>query len=72
MYLGSSGTWYTARFTVDAMKQCHVNYDYDSESIDPDFEGTVDDIRDELIEDQGIFPRDREHLPGWHPCRALS
>jgi hypothetical protein len=72
MYRPGGGTWYTARFTVDATQQCQVNYDYDSEPTDPDFEETVDDIRDELIEDQEMFPRDQEHLPGWHPCRAPS
>jgi hypothetical protein len=72
MYRPGSGTWYTARFTVDTTKQCHTNYDYESEPIDPDFQETVDDIRDELIEDQEMFPRDQEHLPGWHPCRAPS
>jgi hypothetical protein len=72
MYRPGSGTWYTARFTVDATKQCDAKYDYDSLPIDPEHEETIDDIRNELIEDQERFPRDQEHLPGWHPCRAPS
>jgi hypothetical protein len=72
MYRPGIGTWYTARFTVDATKECRVNYNYDSLPVDPEHEETIDDIRDELIEDHERFPRDQEHLPGWHPCRAPS
>jgi hypothetical protein len=69
MYLPGKGTWYTGRFTVDAPGECAAEYDYDSIPLDPYFEETLEDIRDELIEDQKLFPRDQENLPEWHPSR---
>jgi hypothetical protein len=69
MYRPGKGTWYSARFTIDAQQLCEVQYDYDSMPVDPEFNETLADIRDELIEDQRLFPRDQEHLPEWHPAR---
>jgi hypothetical protein len=69
MYQPGTGTWYSAHFTIDAQGVCEVNYDYDSMPVDPNFDETLADIRDELIDDQKLFPRDQEHLPAWHPSR---
>jgi hypothetical protein len=72
MYQPGGGTWYTARFMVDANRTCSIEYDYESIPIDPDSGETVEDVRDELVEDHEMFPRSQEHLPQWHPCRASS
>jgi hypothetical protein len=69
MYRPGKGAWYSARFTIDAQQACEVQYDYDSVPVDSDFGETLEDIRDELIEDQKLFPRDQENLPEWHPSR---
>ncbi len=70
MYQPGKGTWYTARFTIDAAGNCDVRYDYDSMPANPTFNETVADIHDLLVEDHERFPRDQEHLPEWHPSRT--
>jgi hypothetical protein len=70
MFQPGKGTWYSAHFTINSAGECDVRYDYDSIPLDPDFDETLEDIRDSLIEDQELFPRDQEFLPEWHPCRA--
>jgi hypothetical protein len=77
MYRPGVGTWYTAHFTVDETKECGVEYDYDTMPEDREIlmahgPGINDELREVLLEDQEMFPRDQEHLPGWHPCRAPS
>jgi hypothetical protein len=72
MYQPSKGTWYSARFAIDDKGNCNARYDYDSIPLDPDFDETLEDIRDSLVEDQELFPRDQEFLPEWHPCRDNS
>jgi hypothetical protein len=69
MFLPGKGTWYTGTFTVESTGKCEAQYDYDSAPLDLDFEETLADIRDELIEDQELFPHDQENLPEWHPSR---
>jgi hypothetical protein len=70
MFQPGKGTWYSAHFTINSAGECDVYYDYESIPLDPDFDETLEDIRDSLIEDQELFPRDQEFLPEWHPCRA--
>jgi hypothetical protein len=77
MYRPDSGTWYTARFTVDEVKKCDVEYDYDTMPEDREIlmahgPGMNDELREILVEDHEMFPRDQEYLPGWHPCRLPS
>jgi hypothetical protein len=64
MYQRGKGTWYHARFQVQRSGTQDVEYDYDSIP----FSGDVDeDVRNLLIEDQKLFPRDQNSLPLWHP-----
>ncbi len=69
MFRPGTGTWYTATFTVESTGKCDAHYNYDSAPLDLDFDETLEDIRDEALEDQLLFPRDQEHLPEWHPSR---
>lgn len=69
MYQPGKGTWYIGRFAISETGECGADYDYDSIPLDPDFEETLDDIREELIDDQERYPRDQEALPEWHPSR---
>jgi hypothetical protein len=69
MFRPGEGTWYMALLTVEPNGKYDVRYDYDSAPLDPDFGETLDDIHDEALEDQELFPRDQEHLPEWHPSR---
>jgi hypothetical protein len=70
MHQPGKGTWYTARFTIDADGNCSADYDYDSVPLNPSFDETIEDICDLLVDDQKRFPRDRDNLPTWHPCRS--
>jgi hypothetical protein len=69
MYEVKRGTWYTAAFSIRSDGERSTQYDYESIPIHPQFNETLDDIRDSLMEDQERFPRDQEHLPEWHPAR---
>jgi hypothetical protein len=69
MFRPGKGTWYTALLTVESDGKCDVRYEYDSAPLDPDFGEALDDIREEAIEDQELFPRAQAHLPEWHPSR---
>jgi len=64
MYQEGKGTWYNARLTLDSGGRLDAEFDYDN----PPFEGDADPGL--LIEDQRLYPRDAELLPGWHPSRA--
>lgn len=66
MYQEGSGTWYTARLTVDRHGHLESEFDYDN----PPLDGHADP--ELLEEDQKDFPRDNAHLPHWHPSKLLS
>lgn len=66
MYEPGKGTWFNARFTVDANRQFQAEFDYDG----PPFDGVAD--AELLIEDQRLFPRAEELLPAWHPSRRSA
>jgi hypothetical protein len=69
MFREGKGTWCTGTFAIDSSGERDAQYDYTSAPLNADFAETLADIRDELIEDQKLFPRDQEHLPEWHPSR---
>lgn len=66
MYREGSGTWYNAVIAVDANRELDSSYDYDSAPLG----GQA--VSELLLDDQIKFPRDDEHLPDWHPSKAVS
>jgi hypothetical protein len=72
MHQPGKGTWYYARFTVDESGECNARYDYGRIPLNPAFDEDLGDIRELLIEDQKMFPREPGHLPEWHPSRPQS
>jgi hypothetical protein len=70
MFRPGHGTWYLAHFSLALDGELEVDYDYNSIPLDEVHRtGVDDDLREILVEDQELFPRDQENLPGWHPCR---
>jgi hypothetical protein len=69
MWESQQGTWYIGQFFVDPAGGTGATYDYESIPLHPGSSETPDDIRDELLEDQELFPRDPERLAAWHPAR---
>jgi hypothetical protein len=63
------GTWYIGHFSMTRTGETGAEYNYDSIPLNPGSGETPDDIRDELIEDQNLFPRAYDRLAGWHPSR---
>lgn len=64
MFQPGKGTWYRARFTVDSARRIDAEFDYTNAPFGEDLDqATVDMLND----DQRRFPRDRAHLPDWHP-----
>lgn len=64
MYQPAKGTWYNARLQLQPSGKLNADFDYDN----PPFDGDVE--ADLLLEDERLFPRDAEHLPGWHPAAS--
>lgn len=64
MYAEGTGTWYNAQLTVNASGRIESEFDYEN----PPLNGRADP--ELLEEDQLEFPRDREHLPFWHPSKT--
>ncbi|MFC7621219.1 hypothetical protein [Microlunatus sp. GCM10028923] len=68
MYRPKVGTWYRAHFRIDVSGQLASDFDYDSRPYDAEEEGSAD-VRDVLLHDHEMYPRDKEHLPDWHPAK---
>jgi len=66
MYRPKIGTWYNCRFNVRPDGSVTSEFDYDNAPFHGNF------APDLLINDQGDFPRDDEHLPEWHPAKAQA
>ncbi|WP_159945253.1 MULTISPECIES: hypothetical protein [unclassified Nocardiopsis] len=60
MYQAGKGTWFTARFTVNASREIEAHFDHDAP---PEF-GCEPDPRS-FHQDIQRFPRSADHLPDW-------
>ncbi|WP_147375245.1 hypothetical protein [Jiangella rhizosphaerae] len=59
------GAWYNATFVIDHSDgELQAEYDYDNPPINVEYPSV---LNTHLRDDQQMFPRDREHLPEWHP-----
>lgn len=72
MYRDDEGTWYNASFVVSGPGAPEPSFDFEN----PPFGGIADDPESPghaapvlLLLDQEMFPRDKAHLPAWHPAR---
>lgn len=68
MYSESTGTWHQAIFRLNQESNFDADFDYDAKPYEAEEEGSKD-LRDLLMYDQELYPRDNENLPDWHPAK---